>query len=256
MAAREIQLRDDLTIPVDEAGEGRTALVLHGGGGPKTVVTIAAHLAGRMRVLAPTHPGWEGTPRPAGIASPADIAAAYLELLAAEGLEDVVLVGSSLGGWIAAEMAIRAGAAGPVGALVLVDSVGIEVPEEPMTDFFALDPRGVAEHSFHDPDKFFVDPASLPPGAVAAQTANMATMKAIAGDPYMHDPGLRARLGEIAAPTLVVWGESDRIATPAYGRAFTAGIPGARFELVAAAGHLPQIERPAATFALLDEFLA
>jgi pimeloyl-ACP methyl ester carboxylesterase len=255
MAIRDVSLRNDLTISIEEVVPNRVALVLHGGGGPKTVALLAAHLAKQLPTVTPTHPGWEGKPRPDDLDSIPALAEAYLDLLELEGFEDVVLVGSSLGGWIAAEMAVRSGRSGRVGVLVLVDAVGIEVPGQPMTDFFALDPRGIVEHSFHDPDRFYVDPATLPPEALAAQAANVATMKVLAGDPYMHDPTLRGRLGEIAVPTQVIWGDSDGIVTPGYGRAFAAGIPDAFFELVADAGHLPQLEQPAATFELIDTFL-
>ena len=88
-----------------------------------------------------------------------------------------------------------------------------------------------------------------------AQAANVASLQALAGDPYMHDPSLPVRLGDITAPALVIWGDDDGIASPGYGRAYAASIPGARFELVADAGHLPQIEQPAATFELIDAFL-
>jgi len=84
----------------------------------------------------------------------------------------------------------------------------------------------------------------------------MTTLRVYAGDPYMHDPALAGRLAAITVPTLVLWGEADRIATPGYGRAFAAAIPGARFEIVERAGHLPQLEQPEATFAAIDEFLA
>jgi pimeloyl-ACP methyl ester carboxylesterase len=256
MPTRQINLRDDLAIPVEEAGEGRPVLILHGGGGPITMASLAEHLAGSFHVLTPTHPGWDATPPVASIATVPDLAAAYLDLLAQEELEDAVLVGSSLGGWIAAEMAARSGGDGRVRAAVLIDPVGIEVPEEPLIDFFELDPAGVAAAAFHDPEPFFVDPETLPAEVQAAQAANVASLQALAGDPYMHDPSLRARLGDIAVPTLAIWGESDGIASPAYGRTFAAPIPRARFELVADAGHLPQLEQPAATFALIDAFLS
>jgi len=76
----------------------------------------------------------------------------------------------------------------------------------------------------------------------------------IAGDPYMHDPTLIRRLAEMRVPTLVVWGESDRVMTANYGRAFAVAIPGARFVLVREAGHLPHLEQPAAVFAAIDAF--
>jgi pimeloyl-ACP methyl ester carboxylesterase len=144
---------------------------------------------------------------------------------------------------------------GLTGALVLADTVGITVPDEPIRDFFTLDARGVAEYSYYDAERFYIDPATLTEAQVAARIANMASLRVYAGDPYMHDPTLAARLAAITVPTLVLWGEADRIATPAYGRAFAAAIPGARFEIVERAGHLPQLEQPEATFAAIDAFL-
>ena len=245
----------DLSITLRETGEGRPVLLLHGGGGPATVQGLADDLAVTMQVLLPTHPGWNGTSRPDWLDSIDALAMSYLRLLAERGLRDVLVIGSSVGGWIAAQMAWR-DTGGIVGRLVLIDAAGIDVPEHPMVDFFALTPRGIAEHSYADPDRFFVDPANLPPERVAAFRGNLATLKMLAGEPYMHDPQLFARLREIEVPTLVIWGDSDRVFTPGYGRAYAAAIPNAEFKLIARAGHLPQIEQPAATFAAIADFLA
>jgi pimeloyl-ACP methyl ester carboxylesterase len=244
-----------VSLQVTETGSGRPILLLHGGGGPFTVAGIADHLAESARVIVPTNPGWNGTARPDRIATPADYAALFRDYLRAENLRDVVVIGSSLGGWVAAEVALG-DLDGRVAALVLIDSAGIAVPGVDIRDFFALDARGVAEYSYHDPERFYVDPAALPPDRVTAQRANMATMRIVAGDPYMHDPGLRGRLGGVSVPTLVLWGGSDRIFPPAYGAALAAAIPGARFELIEAAGHLPHFEQPEATVALLDAVVA
>jgi len=96
----------------------------------------------------------------------------------------------------------------------------------------------------------------LAPEELTRRADNMATMRTMAGDPYMHDPGLLGQLGQIGVPTLVVWGDSDRIFTPGYGRAIAAAIPGAQWSLIADAGHLPHIEQPAVFFAQLDQFMA
>ncbi|NUR61134.1 MAG: alpha/beta hydrolase [Catenulispora sp.] len=255
MARRRPQLPLTIAETGAPAGTPRVALVLHGGGGPATVSGIAAHLSESMRVLTPTHPGWNGTDRPDWLSDVAALADVYLDLLTAAGHRDVLLVGSSVGGWIAAEMAARADA-GRVGGLVVIDGVGITVDGHPMTDFFALDARGVAEYSYHDPERFYVDPTSLTDEQRTQRIGNMTALRALAGDPYMHDPTLSARLADIAVPTLVLWGESDRIATAGYGRAFAERIPAARFELILRAGHLPQLERPEATFGAIDAFLA
>ena len=251
---RTIDVEPDLPIRLSDTGSGPAAFILHGGGGPATVEPIAAHLAETHRALTPTHPGWNGTSRPAGLTRMQDVAAAYLKVLGELDVADVLVVGSSLGGWIAAEMALQ-DRAEQIGRLVLIDTVGADIPGHPIRDFFALDARGVAEYSYHDGDRFYVDPATIPTEQLAARRTNMATMRVLAGEPYMHDPSMLERLGEISIPTLVLWGESDRIVTPEYGRAFAAAIPGARFELIREAGHLPQIEQPEATFRTIDDFL-
>ena len=112
----------------------------------------------------------------------------------------------------------------------------------------------MAVHAYHDPDKFFVDPSTLPPPTAAMIRGNMATLKIVAG-PTMSDPKLLHRLADVDIPALVLWGESDRIQTPAYGRALAAAMPNGRFELIERAGHLPQLERPEATFAAIDKFI-
>ncbi len=252
---RTLQLDPDLPVTLEEAGTGRPALVLHGGGGPATVAGIAAHLADTMHVLTPTHPGWNGTDRPERLGTIVELASAYLRLLAVEDLRNVLLVGSSIGGWLAAEMALD-DRQQRISGLVLIDAVGVEIEREPIRDFFALDARGVAEYSFHDADRFYVDPATLPVEQIARQRANIATLRVLAGDPYMHDPGLLARLQSREVPTLVIWGASDRIVTPAYGQALADAFVNANFTIVPDAGHLPHIEEPAATFEVIDTFLA
>jgi pimeloyl-ACP methyl ester carboxylesterase len=241
-------------VTLTEAGTGRTALVLHGGGGPATVSGIAAHLSGAMHVLTPVHPGWDGTARPGWLTAIGDLAAAYLRLLQDEGQRDVLVIGSSIGGWIGADMAVRDDA-GLISGLVLIDSVGVLVEGQPIRDFFSLDARGVAEYSFHDAERFYVDPATVPPEQAAQRDANMATMRVFAGDPYMHDPELSGRLGQVEIPVLVLWGDSDRIVTPGYGQAMAAAFPQARFAVISQAGHLPQLEQPGATFGALDAFI-
>ncbi|WP_406005243.1 alpha/beta fold hydrolase [Streptomyces sp. NBC_00637] len=243
------------TLTTSGPAAGRPVLVLHGGGGPATVAPIAEHFAVTAPTLLPTHPGWNGTPRPDGLTRVSDLADAYLRLLRDRQLSDVLVVGSSLGGWIAAELA-AADTQGLVSGIVLMDAVGIEVDGEPIRDFFALDARGVAEHAYHDSQRFYVDPATVPAERLAAFQGNMAALRVFSGGPAMSDPTLRARLAAVTVPTLVVWGESDGIATPAYGKEYAASFPNARYEVVAEAGHLPHLEQPARTFALLDDFAA
>jgi len=235
--------RDEVSVTVSERGDGHPVLLLHGGGGPMTVNPWADRLAAakHARVLTPVHPGFGGTPRPASLASVRDLAATYVALLDLLDLHDVTVVGNSIGGWIAAELAMLGSPR--VSSVVLVDAVGIEVPGHPVADFFSLSFAELAEHSYADPARYAIDPSALSPEALQAMAGNRVALEAYAGR-TMTDPTLLGRLGSIDVPTLVVWGEADRIGDPDFGRAFAEAIPGAEFQLLANAGHLPQIEAP------------
>jgi pimeloyl-ACP methyl ester carboxylesterase len=232
-----------VALTVDERGDGRPFLLLHGGGGPQSVAGFAALLstAEHARVLSPTHLGFGGTVRPDALDSIAKLAMLYAALLEQRDLRDVSVVGNSIGGWIAAELALRAPSR--LSSLILVDAVGIAVPEHPIVDFFSLTLDQVAQLSYHDPDTFRVDPATLSAEAQTLMAGNRAAL-AVYGGTAMADPTLRGRLAGLTMPTLVLWGESDRIVDPDYGRAYAEAIPGAGFEVLPATGHLPQIETP------------
>jgi pimeloyl-ACP methyl ester carboxylesterase len=207
---------------------------------------------GDIRVIVPVHPGFGGTPRPDSLGTIRALAAVYIAMLDELDLHDVTVIGNSIGGWIAAEMAIVA--TGRIRDVVVVDAVGIEVAGHPVADFFALTFPQIAQLSYYDPVRYRIDPQAVPQAAQAELAANRATLAAYAGEPSMVDPGLRARLAEVGVPTLVIWGDSDGIADPDYGRAYAAAIPGARFQLLTNTGHLPQIESPQLLIKALKDF--
>jgi pimeloyl-ACP methyl ester carboxylesterase len=248
----EHELPGGLVIRVDERGAGRPVLLLHGGAGPASVTGLAQALAARgLRVLTPVIPGFDGTAGSDRLAGVADLAAAFRQLLDLLDLRDVLVVGNSVGGWIAAQMGVdeHAGEQARVGGLVLLNAVGVKIEGHPVTDLTAIPPNQVADHVFHEPDRFRLDPASLPPGRLSAMAANAAALDRYAGNPYMHDPALRARLGEVRLPVLVAWGESDGIVDLGYGRAYAAAFAGendegAAFTVIRKAGHQPQLEQP------------
>ena len=190
----------------------------------------------------PTHPGFDGTSRPKGLDSVAGLAALYRSLLDDLGLEDVTVIGNSVGGWIAAELALLGSPR--VGRMVLLDAVGVAVQGHPVADVSGLSLPEIQALSFHDPAPFQIDPAAIPEAQKANVAANAATLAVYAGSPAMADPTLLGRLGVVTLPSLVLWGESDQIVTPAYGQAYASAIPGARFEVLPATGHMPQVETP------------
>ena len=230
-------------LAVSDYGAGQPFLLLHGGGGPDTVTGFGELFAKShdVRVIVPTHPGFGGTARPGALSSIRDLAALYVALIGQAGLEDVTVIGNSIGGWIAAEMALLASPR--VSRAILVDAVGIEVPGHPIADFFSLTMDEVFTLSFHNPEPFRIDPVTLPPAAQAIAAGNRAALATYAGA-AMSDPTLAGRLARLKLPTLVLWGDSDQIADPGYGRAYADAIPRARFQLLKDTGHLPQLEAP------------
>ena len=249
---RRESFADGLTVRIDERGSGRPMLVLHGGGGPQSVSSFAEALSTRAHVLTPIHPGFAGEPRPQWFNSIDDLALTYLELLERLDLRDVMIVGFSIGGWIASELAVRDTT--HLGSIVLVDAVGIQVDGHDIADVFPLTPDELSALSYHNPAAFRIDPATLSPDQVAARAANFQALGVYGQEPGMRDPKLRRRLGRVRIPALVVWGESDGVVDADYGRAYAQSLPNARFALIPEAGHVPQIEQPERLLALVWEF--
>lgn len=257
-----LEVPDLGTVPltVHEQGSGRPFLLLHGGAGPQSVLGFAGRLASELgvRVLTPVHPGFAGTARPDALDGARGLAATYAALVEHLDLTDLSVVGNSIGGWVAAELAALTSTE-PTGRarsrwrdLTLVGAVGLEVPGHLPVDFFALTLDEVADLSYHEPDRFRLDPATLPPAVRDAMPGNRAALL-VYGGTTMTDPSLADRLPAIAVPTTVVSGTADRIVDAEVGRTYAALIPGARFVLLPETGHLPQLETPDALLRVLRQ---
>ena len=238
-----------LTLSVERKGEGKPVLLIHGGAGPASMRPLLGALDGFDLIL-PTHPGFDATERPAWMASVADLADCYVALLAELQLEDVLVVGSSVGGWVAAEMAARRALS--LAGIVLVDAVGLQPTEStgPIGDPRSMPIEDFVKLAFADPTR--ARPPS--PEAAAERQANGRVLMTYAGDPYMHDPTLTERLSRVAVPSLILWGNRDGVVTPDYGREYARRMPGARFQMIEDAGHLPQIEQPRQTAQAIRDF--
>lgn len=245
----------DVPVSYTDAGSGGVVLLLHGGGGSMTVAGFGERYATehRARVLVPRHPGFDATPRPEHLTTIRDLARLYTALLAELDLREVTVVGNSIGGWIAAEIAVLADPR--VSRVVLVDAVGLALPDAPIADFFSLTMDQVYDLSYADPDAFRIDPTALPAQQQAVMAANRESLR-VYGGTTMADPTLLHRLPEAKADALVVWGAADGIVSPAHGHAYAAALPHARFALIENAGHLPQLETPDTLADLLTAFRA
>ena len=250
---RRESFTDGLTVRVDEQGSGRPILVLHGAGGPQSVSGFVEALAEHAHVLVPTHPGFHGEPRPEWFTGIDDLALAYLDLLERLDLQDVIVIGFSFGGWIAAELAVRNTT--PLSGLILVDAAGIQVDGHEIADVFSRTPDASSARSNQQPMASRNDPAAQSPQQAAARAANFQTLAVYVQKQGLRDPKLRRRLARVGIPALVIWGENDRIVDPDYGRAYAQSLPHARFELIPEAGHFPQMEQPERLLTLVRGFV-
>jgi pimeloyl-ACP methyl ester carboxylesterase len=243
-------------VRVQSAGDGPPLLYLHGAGGVSWLPGHAA-LAERCRLIVPEHPNWGEAELADGLESIDDLVYFYLDFLDALGLEHVHLAGHSLGGWLAAEIAVAC--SHRLEKLVLVDALGIKVSDREtpdILDVFNTHPDEVRRRSWHDPARFAPDPDAMTDEALVVRARNWDSLCLYGWQPYMYNPRLSRWLSRIAVPTLVLWGASDGIVKPSYGEAYAALIPGARFQPIAEAGHHPEIEQPAAFADHLLGFLA
>ena len=245
-----------------EGGTGQPVLVLHGIEGHEGWLAFHAELAQAHRVLAPSHPGYGHTTAPDWITSISHQAVFYNWFLQSPefGPRSVDVVGIGIGGWIAAQMAVMCGA--PLRHLVLVDAAGLrphggDGPDT--TDVFVTPWREVIERGFHAPgasseyQRLYATPQ---PEYGGVREAGRTMSVRMCYRPYMFDPSLEAMLGKIDVPTLVVWGDDDRLVSAECGQLFTAAIPDAHLRVLANCGHFAHLEQPQALAEVIAEFCA
>lgn len=235
-------------VPLEarRGGDGeRVALVLPGAERVAEDAAFLDALAEEFAVVAPSHPGFGRSPRPAWCSSVDDLAYLYLDWLDRSGLTDVTVVGLQFGGWVAMEMAVRSCAR--ISRLVLVDSLGVKLGgplDRDVVDLFATPHAELDRLTYADPAFALGDLGGAPMDDVLELARNEEALVTYGWEPYLHNPRLTDWMWRIGVPTTVVWGERDGIVSPEHGRGLAARIPGARFELVDAAGHRPQVECP------------
>ena len=242
-------------------------LLIHGINPISPKAAFVTQLARTRYVIAPSHPGFGASPLPADFDTMYDLINLYLDVLDHMPEGDLAVAGFGFGGWIAAELAV---AGHPrISRLILVNPVGIKIGGHEDRDIVHMFNTNAIELN----QKAWHDPANRPPGiygvgwqAAISDEMTDAEMIALARNwdslclfawrPHMFNPQLKHWLHRISAPALVLWGESDRIVTPDYGRHYASLIPTAQFATIPQAGHHPELERPAAFVAHVEEFLA
>ena len=237
----------DVDLELFESGQGSPVLFLHGANGFDQRQPFVAPLSAQRRLIAPSHPGYGRSSLPDWMMTVDDLAYLYLDLADRLALTDATLVGACFGGWIAAEMAVRD--TRRFARLVLVDALGVKhggVTDRDIADMHAMPRETLVELAWADPAKAAVDYTQMPESELAAIVRGQQAFAQFGWKPYMHNPRLKRWLHRIDIPTLLLWGEQDRIVTPQYGEAFRAAIPGARMRVIPNAGHFPHWEQPEA----------
>jgi len=236
-------------------GQGRPLLLLYGEEALELAPPFFDLLAAGRELIIPSPPGFGRSDRPEWITNPDDISYLYLELLDRLNLNGVDVLGCSLGGWIALEMATKHAAAFSRMALIAPYGVNFGAADErEIADIWMLHPDSVTKKKWFDPAKGTRDYKSVPEDALAIIARNNESFARFCWEPYLHNPKLRHRLQRVTIPTLFIWGENDGIVTPTYGGACADHVPGAKLMFIPQAGHYPQIEQPAGVMEHLRGF--
>jgi pimeloyl-ACP methyl ester carboxylesterase len=249
----EFRVRE-VTITLRRAGRGATVLFLHGAGGVPQWLPFFDALAERYELLVPEHPGFGGSDDPRWIRSMPDLAMFYLDFVEAMGLDQVHLIGSSLGGWLAAEILIRDRAR--FRSLVQVAPAGIRIKGVPCGDNFIWGPEEAVRNLYHD--QAFADHVlALQPTEeqMDLMLKNRFTVAKLGWQPRWFNPDLEKWLHRIKLPSLIVWGNDDKIMPPANAALWQQRLPDARLVMLNACGHLPHIEQAPAVARHVHEFL-
>ena len=232
------------------SGSGDAVLSLHSIEGNLGLLPYLDALSQSACVYAPTHPGFGSSERPDWLETIADLARFYLWMLQDLELDKVHLMGGFMGGWVAAEMAVM----NPhiLQSLTLIGTAGVRPSEGEIADIFLLGDEQTTSLSIGDPD--LLTTATEPEDPFVRLRGREMTTR-LCWKPYMHSPSLIHLLPRVHVPTLILWGNNDRIVPVSAGERIADAMPDARLEIIAGAGHLPHIERSNEVIPLLRQHM-
>ncbi|HEY1505369.1 MAG TPA: alpha/beta hydrolase [Stellaceae bacterium] len=234
-----------IALEMDVRGSGKPLLFLHPEIGMDRAGPALEALAKGAKVIAPTHPGYGKPAVPLSFNTIDDIAYLYLDLLEAHDLRDVNIVGLGIGGWIAAEIAVKS--TQRLAKMVLVDTFGVKHGDRETRDIYDMwfvTEADLQKVLYLNPEIAARDVSKLSDDELYGIARAREASARFGWRPYMHDPKLKGRLHRIKIPTLMLWGAEDRIVAPAYGKAYAAALPHASFAMIDRSGHFPHVEQP------------
>ena len=243
-------------VSVRRGGLGPPLLFLHGARGAADWLPFMEKLSRSFDVIVPEHPGFGQSETPAWLDNIHDLAYFYLDFMEHLGIEQIHLMGASMGGWIAAELAVRD--QHRLRSLTLVAPAGIHVRGVQTGDFFLWSEQELV-HNLFASQRFAEEMALLNDKRTQEekdiQLKNKLTAAKLAWQPRLHDPHLKKWLHRITVPALIVWGAEDKLIPAEHGPEFRDLIPNSRLEVFPDCGHLPQVEKMADFVGLVARFV-
>ena len=233
----------DVSVRMMRRGSGPPLVFLHGANGLPVWLPMFDLLAKEFEVIVPEHPGFGTSDSPPWMRNIGDLAMYYLDFLDSLGPYRVHLVGLSLGGWTAAEVAVRN--CSRLASLSLLAPAGIRVKGVPSGDNFIWDAEEAVRNLYHD-QSIATRLLAVPMTDEQADLAltNRFTAAKFGWEPRWFNPSLERWLHRISVPTLVLWGESDKLFPSAYAKRWGERIAGSRVEIIPECGHGIAIEKP------------
>ena len=238
-------------------GSGPPLLFLHGAGGSSGWQRYHEELSRSYTVYVPSQPGFNGSERPDWVYTINDVCHFNLELVQTLGLENYILMGSSMGGWVSAEMAAMSDV--NLKALILVDAAGIKPVEGEIAEIFMVSSQTRLAQRFYDPsqvENYDQYTRELTPEEAVMQHSNAEMASRLCWRPYLHNLSLPYYLRKVATPTLIVWGRQDAIIPVECGSLFQQAIPNSTLAVIDNCGHSPAVEKPAEFVSTVTEFLS
>lgn len=244
-------------VQMFSGGSGPALLYIHGAGGSSGWAPYHEELARNHTVYAPSLPGFNGTARPGWVSTITDVAHFTQDLVRTLGLERYILMGSSMGGWVAAEMAAMGDS--NIRGLVLIDAAGIKPQNSEISEIFMVGSETRLQQRFYDTsqvENYEQYARELTPEEANQDHANREMASRLCWRPYLHNPSLPHYLGKVSTPALVVWGRQDAIIPVECGELYQQALGNATLRVIDHCGHSPQIEKPEEFHGAVAEFLA
>jgi pimeloyl-ACP methyl ester carboxylesterase len=213
-------------------------------------------LSKHFEVIIPDHPGFRSSDTPDWLKGIGDTAYFYLDFLEHLGLTKVHLVGASLGGWMAAEVAVRT--CERIATINLIAPFGVRRKGLPFGDIFMWTPEENVQHRLFDQklaDQFLESARAQSKEAATAHLKDRYATARLAWHPRFHNPELERWLPRIARPLQLIWGEADKIVPLGVADVWRQALPNARLSVIEQCGHMPQLERPDVTADKIRSFI-